>query len=164
MCDPACGSGHFLVAAARRIATRLAMVRTGDVDPTPTDVQAAMRDVVGRCIYGVDVNPMAAELAKVSLWLEAIEPGRPLSFLDAHVKVGNSLLGTTPALLAAGVPDEAFKPLEGDDKKYATSMRKQNARERDESAQGELFDAASSIRATGRWPSRLRPSAGSRCH
>ena len=104
MCDPAVGSGHFLVAAARRIATRLATARTGEVDPTPTAYSDALHDVVARCIYGVDVNPMAADLAKVSLWLTAMSPGRPLSFLDHHIKVGNALLGTTPALLARGHP------------------------------------------------------------
>jgi hypothetical protein len=140
VCDPACGSGHFLVAAARRIATRLAAVRTGEQDPTPTDVQAALHDVVARCIYGVDLNPMAAELAKVSLWLEAMQPGRPLSFLDAHIKVGNALLGTTPELLEKGLPDEAFVALTGDDKKWVTALKKRNKAEREQSAQGELFD------------------------
>ena len=76
VCDPACGSGGFLVAAARRIAHRLAEVRAGDDTPTPEMVQHAMRDVVGRCIYGVDLNDLAAELAKVSLWIEALEPGQ----------------------------------------------------------------------------------------
>lgn len=144
VCDPACGSGHFLVAAARRIATRVAAVRTGETDPTPTDVQHALHDVVARCIYGVDLNPMAAELAKVSLWLEAMEPGRPLSFLDAHIKVGNALLGTTPRLIAEGIPDAAFGPIEGDDKKYASSLKKRNKQERELSAAGHeqdgLFD------------------------
>lgn len=144
VCDPACGSGHFLVAAARRIATRVAAVRTGETDPTPTDVQHALHDVVARCIYGVDLNPMAAELAKVSLWLEAMEPGRPLSFLDAHIKVGNALLGTTPRLIAEGIPDAAFDPIEGDDKKYASSLKKRNKQEREQTAAGHeqsgLFD------------------------
>ncbi len=81
---------------------------------------------------------MAAELAKVSLWLEALDPGRPLSFLDAQIRVGNALLGTTPALLAEGIPDEAFKPIEGDDKKITATLAKQNKAER--SAQGSLFD------------------------
>lgn len=142
VCDPACGSGHFLVAAARRIATRLAAVRTGETDPTPNDIQTALHDVVARCIYGVDLNPMAAELAKVSLWLEAMQPGRPLSFLDAHIKVGNALLGTTPRLLADGIPDAAFDAIEGDDKKYATGLRKRNKAEREKQAgseQGDLF-------------------------
>jgi hypothetical protein len=144
VCDPACGSGHFLVAAARRIAHRLAVVRTGDVDPTPTDLQTALHDVVARCIYGIDINPLAAELAKVSLWLEALQPGRPLTFLDAHIRVGNALLGTTPALLAAGIPDEAFKPIEGDDKKWVTALRKRNQAEREKAQsayrQGDIFE------------------------
>ena len=138
VCDPAIGSGHFMVAAARRIATRLAMVRTGEIDPTPTTVSDAMHDVVARCIYGVDLNPMAADLAKVSLWLEAMTPGKPLSFLDHHIKVGNALLGTTPALLHAGIPDEAFVALTGDDKAVVKSWKKDNAQQR--AGQGSLFD------------------------
>ena len=130
VCDPACGSGHFLVAAARRIAKRLASVRSGDDDPSPHDVQAALRDVVGRCIYGVDLNPMAVELCKVSLWMEATEPGKPLSFLDSHIQCGNALLGATPALLSRGIPDDAFKALEGDDKDVARWLKKRNRDER----------------------------------
>jgi len=130
VCDPACGSGHFLVAAAHRLARRLAAVRSGDDEPSPRDVQRALRDVVGRCIYGVDVNPMAVELCKVSLWMEAIEPGRPLSFLDSHIQCGNALLGATPALMARGIPDDAFKPIEGDDREVATRLRKRNRSER----------------------------------
>lgn len=130
VCDPACGSGHFLVAAARRIAQRLAAVRSGENQPTPGDVRHALRDVIGQCVYGVDLNPLAAELAKVSLWLEAMEPGKALGFLDARVRVGNSLLGTTPTLLAGGVPDGAFKPLEGDEKDVAREAAKRNKAER----------------------------------
>lgn len=130
VCDPACGSGHFLVAAARRIAKRLAAARAGEDEPSPQDVKRALRDVVGRCIYGVDMNPMAVELCKVSLWLEAIEPGRPLSFLDSHIQCGNALLGSTPALMASGIPDDAFKPIEGDDSDVAKRLKKRNAEER----------------------------------
>lgn len=140
VCDPSVGSGHFLVGAARRIATRLAMVRTGEVDPTPNSYSDALHDVVARCLYGVDVNPMAADLAKVSLWLTAMSPGRPLSFLDHHIKVGNALLGTTPALLHAGIPDSAYVALSGDEKQVAASWRKRNAAER--GGQGDLFDDA----------------------
>lgn len=129
VCDPAIGSGHFMVAAARRIATRLARVRTEEVDPTPATLSDAVHEVVARCIYGVDVNPMAADLAKVSLWLEAMSPGRPLSFLDHHIKVGNALLGTTPVLLAGGIPDTAYAALTGDDKAAARLGRIQNAKE-----------------------------------
>ena len=143
VCDPACGSGHFLVAAARRIAVRLARVRCGDAEPGPFDEQMAMYDVVSRCIYGVDLNDMAAELAKVSLWLEAVVPGRPLNFLDAHIKVGNALLGATPALLAAGLPDEAFTAIGNDDKAIVTALKKRNKTERD-SKQAQLFVPATS--------------------
>lgn len=156
VCDPACGSGHFLVASARRIAECLASARSGELDPTPTDVQEAMRDVVARCIYGVDINPMAAELAKVSLWLESMEAGKPLSFLDAHIKVGNSLLGTTPALLAGGVPDAAFVVLEGDDKKANAALKKRNAAERKQrEAASEVgaaqFDVFNSVEISNSW-------------
>ncbi len=137
VCDPACGSGHFLVAAARRIARRVAAAETGEPEPPEAEVRKALRCVVGRCIYGVDVNPMAAELAKVSLWLEALEPGKPLSYLDENIRVGNSLLGVTPALLAGGLPDEAFKPIEGDDRKVAAALKKQNAAEH--AGQHDLF-------------------------
>ncbi|MEU8377863.1 DNA methyltransferase [Streptosporangium sp. NPDC048865] len=129
ICDPACGSGHFLVAAARRVAKRYATLVTGEAEPVPSEVNKAMRKVVSSCVYGVDINPLAAELAKVSLWIESLEPGRPLAFLDAHIKVGNSLLGTTPRLIAAGIPDGAFKPIEGDDRTFAGELKKRNARE-----------------------------------
>ncbi|GAA2453722.1 Eco57I restriction-modification methylase domain-containing protein [Streptomyces macrosporus] len=130
VCDPACGSGHFLVAAARRIARRLAEVRTDDPEPGADDVRHALRDVVSRCVYGVDLNPTAVELAKVSLWIEAMEPGKPLTFLDAHIKHGNGLLGTTPKLLAGGLPDDAFKALEGDDPEWVKGLKKRNKDER----------------------------------
>ncbi|CAL9379165.1 hypothetical protein SUDANB1_01029 [Streptomyces sp. enrichment culture] len=138
VCDPACGSGHFLVAAARRIAKVVAAVRERNPEPTLDAVRHALHEVVARCIYGVDLNPMAVELAKVSLWLEALEPGKPLGFLDAHVKHGNGLIGATPALLRSGIPDVAFKPIEGDDKKWAKSLERQNRVEL--SGQRGLFD------------------------
>jgi hypothetical protein len=78
----------------------------------------------------VDINPMAVELCKVSLWMEALEPGKPLSFLDSHVQCGNSLLGATPTLLEKGIPDEAFTPIEGDDKKLCAEYKRQNRDER----------------------------------
>lgn len=137
ICDPACGSGHFLVAAAHRMAKRLASIRTGDSEPSPTETQKALRDVIGRCIYGVDINEMAVELCKVALWMEAIEPGKPLSFLEHHIQCGNSLLGTTPALMANGIPDEAFSAIEGDDKKEVTALKKRNQKER--SGQESMF-------------------------
>ncbi|MFD4015347.1 Eco57I restriction-modification methylase domain-containing protein [Streptomyces sindenensis] len=138
VCDPACGSGHFLVASARRIAKQVAAVRERNPEPTLDAVRHALHEVVARCIYGVDLNPMAVELAKVSLWLEALEPGKPLGFLDAHVKHGNGLIGATPKLLRDGIPDDAFIATEGDDKKHAKALEKINQQER--IGQGSLFD------------------------
>jgi hypothetical protein len=137
VCDPACGSGHFLIAAAHRIARRLATVRTHEEEPAPDAVRHALRDVVGRCVFGVDINPMAVELCQVALWMDALEPGKPLSFLKHHVQCGNSLLGATPALLAKGIPDEAFEVIEGDDKRLCSSFKRQNRDER--RGQGDLF-------------------------
>ena len=138
VCDPACGSGHFLVAAARRIAKRVAAVRESNPEPPPVAVRAALHEVVARCVYGVDLNPMAVELAKVSLWLEALEPGKALGFLDAHIKHGNGLVGTTPTLMLDGIPNKAFKAVEGDDEKYAKFLEKQNDQER--KGQSGLFE------------------------
>lgn len=130
VCDPASGSGGFLVAAARRIARRVAEVRAGEDEPRPEAIRHALHDVVDRCIYGVDMNDLAAELAKVSLWLEAMEPGKPLNFLDSRIKIGNSLLGASPRLMANGIPNEAFKAIEGDDPGIATEARKTNKESR----------------------------------
>ncbi|MBW2097066.1 MAG: N-6 DNA methylase, partial [Deltaproteobacteria bacterium] len=135
--DPACGSGHFLISASHRIGKHLAMIRTGEIEPPPEQRRKALRDVVSRCIYGVDVNPLAVELCKVALWIETLDPGRPLGFLDHHIKCGNSLIGATPELLEKGIPDDAFKPVEGDDKKIAAAIRKKNKEER--KGQQDLF-------------------------
>lgn len=128
--DPAAGSGHFLIAAANRLARHLARIRTGDEEPSPEANRLALRDVVRRCIHGVDVNEMAVELCKVSLWLETLDPGKPLNFLDANIQHGNSLIGATPELLDEGIPDDAFKPVTGDDKEYAREFKKLNREQR----------------------------------
>jgi RNA polymerase-binding transcription factor DksA len=140
VCDPAVGSGHFLVGAAHRLAKYLARVRAaaaGESEPSPRVYQHALRDVIGHCLYGVDVNPMSAELCRVNLWLEALEPGKPLSFLDHHIRVGNSLLGATPELVAAGIPDGAFKAVEGDDAEACKRLNALNKAER--RGMGHLF-------------------------
>ena len=126
--DPACGSGHFLLAAARRLADHVARIRSTGT-PTPDDYQRALRDVVRRCIYGVDMNPMAVELCKVSLWMESIDPGLPLTFLESHIRCGNSLIGTTRALMGDEVPEAAWVALEGDDRKVTRSLKRRNKEE-----------------------------------
>lgn len=123
--DPACGSGHFLLAAARRLAVHLARLQA-DGTPSAAEYRHALRQVVSRCLFGVDLNPMAVELCRVSLWMEAVEPGLPLSFLDSHIQQGNALLGTTPELMAKGIPDAAWEAIEGDDKKTASYLKKKN--------------------------------------
>jgi len=134
--DISCGSGHILLAAARRIATELAIVRTGEDQPSPTAYRAALRDVIRTCIYGVDLNPLAVELCKVALWLEAHNPGQPLNFLDHHIKCGNAIVGSVRREeLDKGVPDEAFATLSGDDKEVAARWRKRNKAEHAAQAQ-----------------------------
>lgn len=94
--DPAMGSGHFLVDAADFLS--LAMATDPNLLPPEAvngdDPQAYYkRLVVQRCLYGVDLNPLAVELAKLSLWLHTVSSGRALSFLDHHLRCGNSLIG-----------------------------------------------------------------------
>lgn len=125
--DPACGSGHFLLAAARRIADEILKSdkRTDDLDVSSR--KHALREVVQNCIFGVDKNPLAVELCKAALWIEAVEPGKPLTFLDSHIKLGDSLVGLLdPAVLNEGIPKEAYKPLTGDDKDICASLRKES--------------------------------------
>lgn len=117
--DPACGSGHFLLAAARRIATRLARIRA-EGTPSMEDFRHALRDVARSCLHGVDRNPMAVELTKVALWIETVDPGLPLGFFDAQIRCGDALLGVFDLkVLEDGIPDAAYKPLTGDDKDVA---------------------------------------------
>ena len=131
VCDPAAGSGHFLLAAARRIARELARVRSGEEEPAPAEYRTALRDVVRNCIYAVDKNPLAVDLCKVALWIESHAAGFPLSFLDHHIKYGDSLVGVRDiAVLEAGIPDDVYKAVTGDDKKAATQYRNRNRLER----------------------------------
>lgn len=127
VCDPACGSGHFLLAAARRLAAKVAELDAQGDQYTEEQYRHALREVVQHCIHGVDLNPMAIELCKTALWLEALEPGKPLGFLDAHIQCGNALIGVfDPAVLEAGIPDDAYKALTGDDKAIASEAKKRN--------------------------------------
>lgn len=133
--DIAAGSGAFLVAAARYLAERLVEawkhegihLDTGkDYDPDRTFdpiMTKAIREVVSRCLYGADINEMAVEMCKLSLWLISLDPVRPFSFLDDKVMVGNSLLGLTsldqirkrhiyPELKVASLFDDVHEPIE----------------------------------------------------
>ena len=141
VCDVACGSGHILLNAARRIATELAVVRTGEDQPSPSAFRAAIRDVIRNCIYGVDLNPLAVELCKVALWLEAHNPNEPLNFLDHHIKCGNAIVGLAHFKeLQKGIANEAFKTLPDDDKDIAKSFRNKNKAEHKTKGQLSLYD------------------------
>lgn len=99
--DIACGSGAFLVAAARFLADQLVEAWTregtlGDYEGSPGGAHShALRQVVASCLYGVDINEMAVEMCKLSLWLVSLDKDKPFSFVDDKVFVGNSLLGIT---------------------------------------------------------------------
>ncbi|MEI6499401.1 MAG: N-6 DNA methylase [Armatimonadota bacterium] len=101
--DPAMGSGHFLVKVTDFLAGKL--VERGhhdEADPSEeSDLSRLKRLVVEHCIYGVDLNPLAVELAKLSLWLDTVAKGQPLSFLDHHLRCGNSLIGARVGALSA---------------------------------------------------------------
>lgn len=137
VCDPSSGSGHFMLAAARRLGRELARVRSGEAEPNPTDYRHAIRDVIRCCIYAVDKNPLAVDLCKVALWIEGHEPGLPLSFLDHHVKCGDSLIGVFDFdCLRKGVPDNAYEAATGDNKKVAAKIKKTNKHEKKETLFG----------------------------
>ncbi|RMF59881.1 MAG: hypothetical protein D6748_05335, partial [Calditrichaeota bacterium] len=119
------------LAAARRLGKELARIRTGEEEPAPERVREAVREVITHCIYGVDKNPLAVELCKVALWIEGHTPGRPLTFLDHRIRCGDSLVGVSDlSVLKEGIPDEAFQPVSGDDKKIAQALKKRNKQER----------------------------------
>jgi hypothetical protein len=142
VCDPACGSGHFLLAAARRLGKELARIRTGEDEPTPEQFHLAVREVIQHCVYGVDLNPLAVDLCKLAMWLEGHWAGRPLSFLDHRIRCGNSLVGVLdPVVLEEGIPDDAFTAIAGDDKKVASYFKKRNKQERTSKQRGLAFDS-----------------------
>jgi hypothetical protein len=102
--DPAMGSGAFLVAACRYLATayEAALIRAGGCHPSDIGEReraAIRRTVAERCLYGIDLNPMAVQLARLSLWLTTLAGDRPLSFLDHRLQAGNSLIGAWLAVL-----------------------------------------------------------------
>ena len=139
--DPACGSGHFLLAAARRIAERIMGQKSYLSVPEEVEYRKNLHEVISHCIYGVDLNPMAVELARMALWLEGVAENKPLSFIDHHLKVGNSLLGVMDLdVLKLGIPADAYTPqkpigkgeyaLTLGDKTVCSTLKKRNTQER----------------------------------
>lgn len=125
VCDMACGSGAFLIAALEKLGEHLAQISKGDEEmPTEEQFRNAKHKALLHCIYGVDLNPMAIELAKFSLWITASMPNMPLSFLDHKLKWGNSLVGATPELIKQGIPPEAYNPHSLDNKEICRELKK----------------------------------------
>lgn len=111
ICDPAMGSGHFLVYIAHTLTAFILQTLASTPWDNPAvnlDPEAWRRLVVENCLYGVDINEMAVELAKLSLWLATMQLGHPLSFLDHHLKRGNSLLGVSMEEITALLEKSAF--------------------------------------------------------
>ena len=109
VCDAASGSGHIALAMARTLAWYVCSIRTGEDNPASLDYREALREVIQKCVYAVDYNPDAVELCKVVLWIEGYCAGMPLSFLDHHIRCGNSVVGVADLnVLLKGVPKEAF--------------------------------------------------------
>jgi hypothetical protein len=147
--DPATGSGHFLLAAARRLGKELAKIRKDEEEPSPEDQREATRDVIVHCLYGVDKNPLAVELCKVALWIEAQVPGKPLTFLDHRIRCGDSLVGVFDlSVLEKGIPEEAYEPVGDDDKAFARHLRSKIQRDLGPEKAGHLslFSPAEAVR------------------
>ena len=146
--DPACGSGHFLLAAARRMAAEIVRIESDGDSSDESARQHALREVIQNCIYGVDKNELAVELCKTALWIETVEPGKPLTFLNAHIQHGDSLVGVLdPELMAGGIPGDAYKALTGDDKAVCTGLKKRN-RQSSSAVQSSLFEEKSVYEVT----------------
>jgi hypothetical protein len=130
VCDPAAGSGHFLLAAARRMGLELARIDTGEESPPPEAFKRAVREVIRHCIYGVDRNPLAVDLCKVALWLEGHNRDLPLTFLDHRIKCGDSLVGVADLkVLEMPIPDEAYKRTDKSQSSVAKALAKRNREE-----------------------------------
>lgn len=126
--DPACGSAAILVGALDRIAYAVAKARAGKHEPLDTGITHARREVLQHCIYGVDKDPFAAELAKVALWIHCIVPDQPLSFLDNHIVCGDALIGWPLLDIPTEIPDGAytFQKVTKDDKEVLAEAKKRN--------------------------------------
>ena len=107
--DPAMGSGALLASALRFLVTAVEAAwvregRGGPLDVPRQEREALPRRIAEQCLHGVDVNARAVSVARLSLWLLSMAPDRPLTWLDAHLRVGNSLIGTSPATVLARAP------------------------------------------------------------
>ncbi|MBM4345767.1 MAG: N-6 DNA methylase [Deltaproteobacteria bacterium] len=127
--DPACGSGHFLLAVGNALAGALAAVRG-----LSAASEAERGAIAGACLYGVDLDPTATDLCRANLWQWCgFAPDRALA-IRAHVRCGDALLGLGPRsggrAASEGIPDTAFTATAADDRPVARALRSRNAAER----------------------------------
>lgn len=149
--DPSCGSGHFLLASARILGREIAKYTNDTDEPTPFQMREGVRQSISHNIYGVDKNPLAVDLCKTALWIEGYNLGKPLGFLDSHIRCGDSLVGVfdlsvvTPGSENFGIPDNAYTAVSGDEKSIASMVKKENSAERKNQIQTSLFQTQSSL-------------------
>ncbi len=132
VCDPSCGTGNFLIAAARRLAHRLAQLRSDEHRPDADALQAAFCDVNRECIFGVDINPIAVEICKHALWIESRAEPSIVRAIGRHIRVGNALLGATPDLIKSGIPDGSCRVSANDRARSVSALATLTRRERTE--------------------------------
>ena len=126
VCDPSCGAGNFLVAAAHLLAKTLTDIRMDDSRPRLFVYQKAFQDVLKHCVYGVDLNPLTVEICKMVLWLELGIPNKGFGYLN-NIQCGNALLGATPALIEKGIQTEYFELIPShDDRTIRNAIAKTN--------------------------------------
>ena len=132
--DPACGTGIFLLAAARRIAARLESLSANRASSKRNSPATALSDIISQCLYGVDIGDTTVWLCRLLLWFECGPPYGPQPAIEQHILCGNSILGAWPGQLEQGIPDIAFAPAETDDVSSARALSKRNHSERGQSA------------------------------
>jgi hypothetical protein len=135
--DAACGSAHMLIAAAHRIAQQVAELQSEGA-PTPKHHQHALRQVLGQCIFGVDKNPMVIDIIDTGFWMDSIVDGCSAGFFAHHIRCGDSLAGLLDVrVLREGIPDGAYKVLNGDSKAVCRAALQQNREARKRPVVGE---------------------------
>jgi hypothetical protein len=146
--DPSCGSGYFLVAAARKLAAHVACARNEAGDDA--GAERALADVIEHCIYGIDLDPLATELCIAALWFEAKTPGLCCDALRRQVRVGNALLGTSETA-DGGPPQVAWRATEADQRVISRALQARNKAEHARSATAHSSAALVGQRAADAW-------------
>jgi hypothetical protein len=126
--DPACGTGVFLIAAARRVARRIESLL--QARPAAPDASGSLREVICGCLYGVDMSATAVALCRLALWFECGTPLDAIELLNQHIRCGNSMFGAWPGFESKGLLDDAFEPSPGDDVTYVRALKRRNRFER----------------------------------